>query len=63
MIFGGLVADHCSSTSLFSLYFSGPGTVLMVTEDEAFYIGLCMEGFFYGKISVLCALTCTLQVA
>ena len=30
----------------------------MITAQEAYYIGLCLEGFFYGKIYVLCALTC-----
>ena len=32
----------------------------MITWEEATIIGLYLEGFFYGKISVLCALTCTL---
>ena len=32
----------------------------MLTQAEATFIGLCLEGFFYGKISILCALTCTL---
>ena len=32
----------------------------MITEQEAFFIGLCLEGFFYGKISLLCALISTL---
>jgi hypothetical protein len=32
----------------------------MFTLGDAFVIGICLEGFFYGKISVLCALTCTL---
>ena len=31
-----------------------------VTTFDAAIIALCLEGFFYGKISVLCALTCTL---
>ena len=31
----------------------------MFTEFNAVFIGLCLEGFFYGKISILCALTCT----
>jgi hypothetical protein len=34
-----------------------PDTVFMFTGSS--YIALCLEGFFYGKISVLCALTCT----
>ena len=34
----------------------------MITAQEAAYIGVCLEGFLYGKISILCALTCTLQV-
>ena len=29
-------------------------------ELEELFIGLCLEGFFYGKISIPCALTCTL---
>ena len=29
----------------------------MITLQEAFYIGLCLEGFLYGKLSVLFALT------
>jgi hypothetical protein len=32
----------------------------MFTNGDALFIGICLEGFFYGKISVLCALTCTL---
>jgi hypothetical protein len=28
--------------------------------DAATFIVSCLEGFFYGKTSVLCALTCTL---
>ena len=32
----------------------------MTTEDEAFFIAICLEGFYYGKILVLHALTCTL---
>jgi hypothetical protein len=32
----------------------------MFTEFDAIIIGLCIEWFFYGKISILCALTCTL---
>ena len=32
----------------------------MITWEEAIFIAVCLEGFFYGKISVLCALTCTL---
>ena len=36
----------------------------MITDQEAIYIALCLEGFLYGKIvSVLCALTWSLQVA
>jgi hypothetical protein len=26
--------------------------VVMITENEAAFITLCLEGFFYGKISV-----------
>ena len=32
----------------------------MITWREAIFIALCLEGFFCGMISVLCALTCTL---
>ena len=32
----------------------------MITWEEATIIGLYLEGFFYGKIFVLCASTCTL---
>ena len=31
----------------------------MITAQEAYFIGTCLEGFFYGK-QVLSALTCTL---
>ena len=46
--------NHLSSSSL--------GTVFMATREylERLFIALCLEGFFYGKISVPCALTCTL---
>jgi hypothetical protein len=30
----------------------------MFTEFAAIFIASCFEGFFYGKTSVLCALTC-----
>jgi hypothetical protein len=33
----------------------------MFTEPDAVFIALCLEGFFYGEISVLCALTCTVS--
>jgi hypothetical protein len=32
----------------------------MITQGDWNLIDLCLEGFFFGKISVLCALTCTL---
>jgi hypothetical protein len=32
----------------------------MITYPDAVFIALCLEGFFYGMTSVLCALTCTL---
>ena len=32
----------------------------MIPYIESVFIGTCLEGYFYGKISVLCALTCTL---
>ena len=31
----------------------------MFTAVDMRFIMLCLEGFFYGNISVLCALTCT----
>ena len=32
----------------------------MITEAEGAFVGVCLEGFLYGKmIPVLCALTCT----
>ena len=30
----------------------------MIAYQEIRLIGLCLEGFFYGKMSVPCALTC-----
>ena len=32
----------------------------MISEEEAIFIGVCLEGFFYGKMSILCALSCTI---
>jgi hypothetical protein len=32
----------------------------MINAYETLIIGLYLEGFFFGKISVLCAVTCTL---
>jgi hypothetical protein len=32
----------------------------MITQGDWIFIDLCLEGFFFGKLSVLCALTCTL---
>ena len=32
----------------------------MITEMEWSVLAMCVEEFLYGKISVLCALTCTL---
>ena len=39
-----------------------PRTVFMITITEATFVGICLEGFFYGKIFVLWLfiLTCTL---
>ena len=34
--------------------------MLELTPPEGNFIALCIEWFLYGKISVLCALTCTL---
>ena len=63
-----ILTDHYANISLLSflhlhynrLSFSSPVTVFMITEIEGAYIGICVEGFLYGMISVLCALTCTL---
>ena len=33
----------------------------MFTSADFSYIGLCLEGFLFGKISILCGLTCTLS--
>ena len=57
-VFSGLVADHYSNTSLFSLAFTiitSSGTILMTSVNGLLTIWL--EGFLYGK---LCVLTCTL---
>ena len=35
----------------------------MTIKNEAFFISVCLEGFLYGKISVLCALTCTVTLS
>ena len=43
-----------------SSVFHNPRTVVMITDQEAYLIGTCLEGFFYGKISDLCVLTCIL---
>ena len=32
----------------------------MLSALDLMLISLCLEGFFYGNISILCALTCTL---
>jgi hypothetical protein len=60
-------ADHYkySNTSVFPLLYynrissSIPATV-MISELDLGLIFLCLEGFFFGKISVLCALNYTL---
>ena len=54
-----------SSTSIITSpgFFFCPGTIFMITAQEASFIAICLEGFFYGKISVLCAQNCTVQVA
>jgi hypothetical protein len=47
-----------SSDSTTIIASSSPGTVfIMLNKEESFFIGTCLEGFFYGKISDLCALT------
>ena len=65
-VFSGLlVADrwhyskfptHLSST----ISFSNPGSVFMFTGIDLVFIMLYLEWFFYGNISVLCALACIL---
>ena len=56
------LADHSSAFP--PLFHTCSGTVFMITVQEADYIAVvCLEGFLYGKISVLCALNCILQVA
>jgi hypothetical protein len=37
-----------------------PGTVFMLSGIELSLVGYCLEGFLFGKISVLCALNYTL---
>ena len=32
----------------------------MISNSQASFLGTCLEGFFYGRIFILCALTCTL---
>ena len=64
-VFSGLDNHYSNSTYLFKfpLSFSSPCTVIMpvISAFDTAFIGLCLEGFFYGKISgVLCSLTCTL---
>ena len=51
----------CTSTSLFPLSSSSPGTIFMITGRESFFIGTWLEGFCDGKISFLCVLasSCT----
>ena len=51
-------ADQCHFSN--SLSSSSPGAVIMITRYEAMFIDICLEGFFYGKIFVPCALTCIL---
>ena len=56
-VFSGL-ADHWHYSNTSLLYYhlsSSPGTVFMISLHEANFIAVCLEGFFYGKISVLCA--------
>ena len=48
-----------SNTSV-SLSSSSPGTIFMNTQEELSVLFMCVEGFLYGKISVLCDLVCTL---
>ena len=57
--------DLYSNISLFSpsstqaLVFQLPGTIFMYINQD-FFISTCIEGFLYGKISILfCSLPCT----
>ena len=58
VVFSGL-ADHYFNTSLFSpgslLNYnhisSSPGTVFMSIINEEQFTAVCVEGFFYGKLS------------
>ena len=67
-VFSGLVADHCSNTPRDPLFrspspllrvrtwvSSSSPNVFMFSIFDADLVSLCIEGFFYGKISVLCA--------
>ena len=46
---------RASDASLFSFSSFNSVTVFMITEAEAAFIGICLEGFLFGKmISVLC---------
>lgn len=57
-----IITLSASESSLFPLLYysclslSSPVTLFMITRRESFFSGLCLEGFFFGKISVLCAL-------
>ena len=59
-LFNGL-ADKYSDTSLIFLS-SLSSTVFMINPLEVNTISICLEGFLYGNISVLFALTCTLAI-
>ena len=64
-VFSG-IADrwYYSNRSLFSLSSITTTSSLLVlaltTSDGVLFFAICLEWFFYGKVSVPCALTCTL---
>ena len=33
--------------------------MIILAGNEVHFLSICLEGFFYGKISILCALICT----
>ena len=61
---------HYFNTSVFPgplLYYnrfssSSPATVFMISAFDSAIVGICLEGLFYGKISVLCPYTLAKEV-
>ena len=54
------IPTHFVFPLLYYLSSSSPGTVFMFTFAESGFIGMCLEWFLYGNISVLFDITCTL---